>query len=806
MDTQKPAASALAITFMLLASQACSAGSVVADKTLSSSGGRLSGPDFRVGPNLGRQAGGNLFHSFSQFNIGSDESITFTGPSAVRNVLVRVTGGEAARLDGTLSCGIPNANFFLMDPQGVVFGQFSQINVTGSFIVTTADRINLKGGGHFDASPPEPKAEKPLLTTAAPAAFGFLHAHPGGVEISGDDPGGSRLVAAQGRTISVIAGRIRIEGSGVEADAGRVNLVSVGSPATVHLDPTSPTSRVTVSGAKKMGDLFLSNAQINSDDGGSTVIRGRNLQADGVNQEHPTIAADADAVNGGFIDIALTGKLQMVNGASITANTMGIGNGADISVTAASIDLKTLITTIAGDTGGAGAGGNISLQAGDISIAGGALVSARTTGSGRGGDITVRGHSLLIDGQAVKSFTGLRAETEKKTTSDGGNITLTLDQLVLRNEGEISVTTKGAGLGGAIAIRANTVLLDGFGDPQITGLESRSGVGATGAGGSIDLRARKLTVQNGGAISVSTFNQGQGGSARIDADEMTLTGRAGRSKFTGIFARAAKAELGGGDAGDLEIRAGILRVSHRAQISTVTIGPGNGGSVNVSADNVLIDHHGSVDSGSFSAGRGVRAGIAGDVTVTGREIVRVATGGSISAAAVASTGGNVRVTSNGSIELIDGKITTTAIGNGGNVNLSAPLFITFVNSRLGTSSDDNGGNVAIDPLQLTLVNSSIRADAVRGRGGNISLASDLLLRLPNDAASPITASSRFGVSGSVNTSPANTDIARSLAHLPGSLQSSDLTLQPACGQAVNLSTFLITGQGSISEAPGEFAR
>jgi large exoprotein involved in heme utilization and adhesion len=53
---------------------------------------QLEGPDFQVGAELGRRAGGNLFHSFERFSIGRDERATFSGPDDIRNVISRVTG------------------------------------------------------------------------------------------------------------------------------------------------------------------------------------------------------------------------------------------------------------------------------------------------------------------------------------------------------------------------------------------------------------------------------------------------------------------------------------------------------------------------------------------------------------------------------------------------------------------------------------------------------------------------------------------------------------------------------------------
>jgi len=62
----------------------------------------LPGPDFQIESKLGQQHGGNLFHSFQDFNLQSHESATFFGPNNVQNIISRVTGGNPSSIDGTL--------------------------------------------------------------------------------------------------------------------------------------------------------------------------------------------------------------------------------------------------------------------------------------------------------------------------------------------------------------------------------------------------------------------------------------------------------------------------------------------------------------------------------------------------------------------------------------------------------------------------------------------------------------------------------------------------------------------------------
>lgn len=103
----------------------------------------LQGPDFQIPSDLGSTFDDNLFHSFDQFNLLFQETATFSGPGSIANILARVTGGNPSNIDGLLRSTISGANFFFMNPNGVVFGPNAQLDVEGSFAVTTADLIVL---------------------------------------------------------------------------------------------------------------------------------------------------------------------------------------------------------------------------------------------------------------------------------------------------------------------------------------------------------------------------------------------------------------------------------------------------------------------------------------------------------------------------------------------------------------------------------------------------------------------------------------------------------------------------------------
>ena len=79
----------------------------------------LPGPYYVIPAEVGRQRGGNLFHSFGQFNIQRGERATFTGLASVDNIFSRVTGGNPSVINGRLRTTIPGADLYVLNPHGV---------------------------------------------------------------------------------------------------------------------------------------------------------------------------------------------------------------------------------------------------------------------------------------------------------------------------------------------------------------------------------------------------------------------------------------------------------------------------------------------------------------------------------------------------------------------------------------------------------------------------------------------------------------------------------------------------------------
>src|ERR1051326_7764946 len=409
----------------------CQAGQVTLDHSLGQTGQALAGPNFSITADKGRTRGNNLFFSFAQFDLSSDQTATFSGPNNIQNILSRVTGGQPSSIDGLIKSEIPGANFFLINPKGIVFGPNAQIDVSGAFAVSTADYLKLADGARFVAAL---NADDSTLSSAPVSAFGFLGASPGSITVQQ-----SSLNAAAGTTISMVGGDISLDGSVLQAPGGRINVISVKSTGEVAADVTTLTASEFKNAFPQQGQVNLRNGaqlDVSGAGGGRIVLRGGTLTVDNSRIQANTTGA----TDGQEIDIAVVNDLNVVNGGQInTASTLGVGAGGNIHITASSVRLDgqglvddqfnptTQISATTGDLfsgGGIGKGGDIVIKANSVELMNSAQISSSTFGLGPAGQIDISATSVRLDG-LLTTPTQITASTwdqEEKGGKAGENV------------------------------------------------------------------------------------------------------------------------------------------------------------------------------------------------------------------------------------------------------------------------------------------------------------------------------------------------------------------------------------------------
>nr|WP_315897231.1 filamentous hemagglutinin N-terminal domain-containing protein [Coleofasciculus chthonoplastes] len=104
--------------------------------------------------------GSNLFHSFEAFNVSEGQEAYFANPVGIESIFSRVTGNDPSAILGTLGIN-GGANLFFLNPNGIIFGENAQLDIRGSFVASTANRLVFDNGVEFSATNPE---SAPLLT------------------------------------------------------------------------------------------------------------------------------------------------------------------------------------------------------------------------------------------------------------------------------------------------------------------------------------------------------------------------------------------------------------------------------------------------------------------------------------------------------------------------------------------------------------------------------------------------------------------------------------------------------------------
>lgn len=377
------------------------------------------GDNTKVNPNAGNaniidikdgtpsSSGANLFHSFGTFNLTSAQTANFVQPNgAVQNIFGRVTGGQPSAIDGKIQVSGGNANLYLMNPAGIVFGKNASLDVNGAFTATTAKAIGFGNGNWFNAL----GANNYNNLAGNPEGFAFTNT-PAGSIVSA-----SNLNNVQsGKNITLVGGTVISTGN-IATKGGKISIATVEGGKYVQIQSEGNILRL---------NLPASADNITSDAKAFTAVSLPNLLT--ANQTIKDLTATGVTVD------SKTGVVTLVG------DTRSIATG----------DIVTKTLSTAGDPNG----GNVSLntQAGNIIIDNIDTSSQNFATGGKGGNVTVNAGGLFRVTGFVGSATNVSPVTDRQGNKinnsgvsifTGGNIDGNLPESSFQG-GKINITYSG---------------------------------------------------------------------------------------------------------------------------------------------------------------------------------------------------------------------------------------------------------------------------------------------------------------------------------------------------------------------------
>ncbi|MBW4478978.1 MAG: filamentous hemagglutinin N-terminal domain-containing protein [Tolypothrix brevis GSE-NOS-MK-07-07A] len=729
----------------------------------------------------GSQIGNNLFHSFQEFSVPTGGTAFFNNGLDIGNIISRVTGNSISNIDGLIRAN-GTANVFLLNPNGIIFGNNASLNVGGSFVGSTANAIQFGTAGIFSAT--TPNAPTPLLTInpsallflqPSPAAITSRSIAPAGVDLTGVEVTGLRV--PDGRSLLLVGGDVNVDGGSLRAYNGRIELAGLAAPGNVGLNFTGNILSLGVPNVPK-GNVSLTNAaelNVRGSDGGSVAINAQNLSLAGaskvragidtglgtlqsvagdidINATGSTILTDDSFIanvlqpssvgKGGNVNIT-TSSLALINGISLNTNNFGQGDGGNINLNVR--DALTLSGV--GEVGSSailsslqaqavGKGGSINITAGSVSLADGAFLISSTFGQGDAGNVSIQARDFV----SLVSSSNIFSNVEAGGVGNGGNINIKSGSFSLADGAFLSSSTFGQGNAGNVSIQARDfVSLAG----SSTAIFSTVEAGGIGNGGNINITASSLSLTDGSQLQTilrrsDTQNnllggRGNAGNVNIDVNGAVIIAGQRNGLTSGI--RSSVGTGATGNAGNINIKSGSFSLTDDAELSSGTFGQGNAGSVFIQASDAVSfingDIFSTVQPGSVGNGGNIDIKAASLTLTDGAQLITNVEAANDTLPGGRGNAGNVNIDVSGKVTIsgvkdefgsaILSRLRRDAIGNGGDINIKSGSFELSNGALLSASTfgEGNAGSVFIQASDaVSLADADIFSNVQPGAVGN----------------------------------------------------------------------------------------
>jgi large exoprotein involved in heme utilization and adhesion len=505
-----------------------------------------------------------------------------------------------------------------------------------------------------------------------------------------------------------------------------------------------------------------------------------------------------------------TGSLLVRDGAMVTTNAFGEGNGGNLTVNA-SQDVQLLGTNgflsglfaLSGQDS-KGNAGDVTINTATLLVQDGAKVNANTSGQGEGGTLTINAsQEVQLLGESPDGRTSSSLVSEAYGTGAAGNVSITTGRFIATDGAYASTSTYGTGRGGELTVNASE-LVELIGKGRFSsGLYTEAGSSSTGGSGNLTVNTPALLVRDGATVDASTAGAGNGGNLTVNASqEVQLLGESA----DGLSASSLTSEaFGTGAAGNVSITTGRFIATGGAYASTYTYGDGQGGEVTVNASEfVELIGSGLFPSGIYAGTEGT--GDSGNLTVNTPALL-VRDGATV----FTNTGsegdaGDVMINT-GTLLAQDGgfvSVSTFGAGNGGNLTVNASHGVQLIGhsadgvpsalgAGAGEGSSGNAGDVTINTGSLLVRDGAIISARTQssGNGGSLTIKASDSVQLSGAGSGLLVDATAGGTAGNLMVET------REMSVVGGA----EVTVSSPKGQAGDLTiqaNSLLLNQGNLS--------
>lgn len=422
-----------------------------------------------IDQSLGKISGKNLFHSFKVFDINKGQTAIFTnsGNHAINNVISRVTGDGISHINGTLVVDkgtMPNADFYFINPNGVMFGKGSEVNVPGAFHVSTANSLKFNDGGLYSATLPDTASS---FATTPPENFGFLggqHQKQAALSIKGENKGNetdpnqiTKWRFKENQKATFTAGTILIDGVQIKSPSGVILLHAIGdAKADISIDNFNTHN---LRNLQYNGNVQINNSTLSTADGdasGLIVVQAGDISVSNNSLLTSWHKSTRDAPIKAGIFIGATNALNIIENGKIEASNRGNGKGGQVIINAGELYINGEGSGIFNNAGcdhglcdNTGSGGAITINVEDkVTVKNSGVISSTSYSkfNGAAGIITIKADKLMMQDAAIKT------EVNNPNTAANGGLINLLGRIIRLNDSQITTSVNGNGTGGDITI------------------------------------------------------------------------------------------------------------------------------------------------------------------------------------------------------------------------------------------------------------------------------------------------------------------------------------------------------------------